>query len=57
MQMNDALGSNTYETHLDSNSYVSMFLRTMQYEDTTERKKLLLAHYMVMGYMLVLIEC
>ena len=49
-KMNAAPGSNTCEIPLDFNSYVSMFLWTMQCDNITERKKLLLAHHTVMGY-------
>ena len=52
-QMNAAPGSNTYETHLDFNSYVSMFIHTMTSENASKQKELVLAHHMVMGYTLV----
>ena len=50
--MNAAPEWNTYKIHLDFNSYVSIFIRTMKYDDATEQKKHLLAHHTVMGYTL-----
>ena len=56
-RMNAAPGSNSYEIHLDFNSYISIFLRTMQCDNAAEQKKQLPAHYIVMGCKLVPTDC
>ena len=37
-KMNAASGSNTYEIHLDFNSYVSIFIRTMKCDDAAGQR-------------------
>ena len=56
-KMNATPGSNTYEIHLDFNSYVSIFIRAMKCNDAAERKKQLIAHHIVMAYTLCPNEC
>ena len=56
-QLTGEPGVNTYEVHLDFDSFVSIFLRIMQNKDKAERTRLMKEVLIVLRFLLVPTTC